>query len=74
MSNPFKRPDPPAALANPPTVTPPARMPDPEDPAVKEAARRKQAEILSRGGRTSTILTGRPGTVPSADSYGSPTL
>jgi hypothetical protein len=74
MSNPFSKPQQPAALANPPTVTPPARMPDPNDPAVLEAARRKQMEILGRGGRASTILTGRNGGASSADTYSSPTL
>lgn len=61
MANVLKKPDKPAILNAPPTVTPQPRMPDPEDPSVIEAKRRKQAEILGRGGRSSTILTGRPG-------------
>lgn len=67
----------PAILATPPAVTPPARMPDPDDPAVREAKRRQVAQMLG-GGRSSTILTGPggdarakapPAGVASADSY-----
>lgn len=67
----------PSNLAKP-TVTPPARMPDPDDPAVLEAKRRQVAAALARGGRSSTILTGPggdtratapPAGVASADSY-----
>jgi hypothetical protein len=42
----------------PPVVQPPARMPDPFDPAVMEAKRRAAADALARGGRQSTILGG----------------
>jgi hypothetical protein len=41
-----------------PVVSPPARMPDPFDPAVMEAKRRAAADALARGGRQSTILGG----------------
>lgn len=34
-----------------------ARMPDPEDPAVLEARRRRLFEMGKRGGRESTILS-----------------
>lgn len=40
-------------------VTPPARMPDEEDPAVLEARRRAAAATQARSGRTSTVLTNR---------------
>lgn len=33
------------------------RLPDPEDPATKEAQKRAQEAIYSRTGRRSTILT-----------------
>lgn len=46
------------AVAAPPPPQPPAPMPDSESPLVKEAQRRKVADILGRGGRSSTILTG----------------
>jgi hypothetical protein len=52
MSNMFKSP-------KPPTPAPPAVMPDPENPALIESKRRKAFEDLSKGGRTSTILTGK---------------
>lgn len=35
----------------------PAPMPDSESPAAREARRRKQMDVLSRAGRSSTILT-----------------
>lgn len=40
-----------------PTPQPTAPMPDPEDPANREARRNRAAKILGRGGRSSTILT-----------------
>lgn len=40
-----------------PKVEAPSRMPDPEDPALLEARRRRQQEIAARGGRDSTILS-----------------
>lgn len=42
-----------------PKVTPPARMPDVNDPAIKAAEERQRQAILSRSGRSSTILTPR---------------
>lgn len=45
----------PAAAA--PVVTPPAPMPDSNSPAVLEAQRKAQSDILARAGRQSTILT-----------------
>jgi hypothetical protein len=36
---------------------PVATMPDPDGPAAQEARRRKQAEIMGRAGRSSTILS-----------------
>jgi hypothetical protein len=43
----------------PPPAPPPAPMPvpDTEDPTLKTAARRKQAERAMRSGRASTILS-----------------
>lgn len=35
----------------------PAPMPDDQSPSVIEAKRRKELDIMSRGGRSSTILT-----------------
>lgn len=40
-----------------PTPAPPARMPDPFDPAIIEAKRRQASERLATGGRASTILS-----------------
>lgn len=42
-----------------PKPTPPARMPDEEDPAVIEARRRAAAAAQSRSGRASTMLSNR---------------
>lgn len=46
-------------LFNPqtPKLPDPIRMPDPMDPAVLEAKRQKMAQLQTRGGRQSTILT-----------------
>jgi hypothetical protein len=41
----------------PTPVQPPAPMPDVDDPALKEAQRQSTLDILSRSGRSSTILT-----------------
>lgn len=69
--NSFDKPQMPAILATPPAVTPPARMPDPNDPAVIDAKRRAMMDALSRGGRSSTILTGpKPAARPSATTVG----
>ena len=40
-------------------VTPPARMPDTEDPAIKEAGRKAAAASQARSGRAATVLTSR---------------
>jgi hypothetical protein len=40
-----------------PKPEPVARMPDPQDPDVIEAGRRKRREMLAMKGRASTILT-----------------
>jgi hypothetical protein len=40
-----------------PKPTPVAKMPDPEDPQVKEAARRKALAVTQRSGRASTVLS-----------------
>lgn len=47
-----------------PKPVPPQRMPDPEDPALVEARRRKALDITARGGRSATILTPTPGMLP----------
>lgn len=41
----------------PPKLPDPAPMPDRDSPAAREAAQRRQAQISSRGGRSSTILS-----------------
>lgn len=40
-----------------PAPKPVATMPDQDSDAVREAARRKNMDIMSRAGRSSTILT-----------------
>lgn len=40
-----------------PVVTPPTVMPTPDDTAVREAKKRKQAAAMQSSGRQSTILT-----------------
>lgn len=40
-----------------PDLPPPVRMPDPEDPAIKEQQKQVQDAIYSRTGRRSTILS-----------------
>lgn len=40
-----------------PTPKPPATMPDTNSPAVLEARRKAQLDIMGRAGRQSTILT-----------------
>lgn len=40
-----------------PKLPDPIRMPDPLDPAILEAKRAKMAQMQTRGGRQSTILT-----------------
>lgn len=58
-----------------PAPKPPAPMPDEESPSVLQARRSEQERILSRAGRSSTILTRRDNR-PSGgfDSYASRTL
>lgn len=41
----------------PPKPQAPTRMPDPEDPEVLEARRRRVADVQARSGRESTILS-----------------
>ncbi|MGR9413162.1 hypothetical protein [Rhizobium leguminosarum] len=45
--------------AKTPKPTPVQRMPDTEDPAVKESQRRTAAAAQVRSGRASTVLTNR---------------
>lgn len=57
--------------APPPAPTPPAPMPDSNSPAVLEARRKSAEAIMSRAGRSSTILSaGNTG----GDNYGSTKL
>lgn len=56
MSSIFGSPSAPAAAA-PEAPKPPAPMPDTNSPAVLEARRKAQMDIMGRAGRTSTILT-----------------
>jgi hypothetical protein len=50
MSGLFKKPE-------QPKLPPVTRMPDQEDPAIKEERRRRAAEMRQRGGRDSTIMS-----------------
>ena len=52
MAGMFKGPD-----IKTPDPKPPAPMPDDQSPAVLEAKRKAQLDIIGRAGRTSTILT-----------------
>lgn len=55
----------PGIIQQPPEPKPPAPMPDADSPAVREARRKAQLDIMGRAGRSSTILTapeGRGGT------------
>ncbi len=42
---------------NLPPIPDPVRMPDPEDPALREAERQRIAQMKLRGGRLSTIMS-----------------
>lgn len=55
MSGLFSTPQQAPAIA--PTPAAPAPMPDPNSAAVQEARMKAQSDIMSRAGRTSTILT-----------------
>lgn len=50
-------------FGNQPKVEDPARMPDPSDPRLMEAVRRRMEDANRRGGRMSTLLSRgtRPG-------------
>lgn len=50
-----------------PAAQAPAPMPDSDSPAAREARRRAQMDVLSRAGRSSTILT--PPKSNNGDSY-----
>lgn len=56
-----------------PAPRPAPRMPDEEGPSILDARRRERERIMSRAGRSSTILT-TPETRPISDSYASRTL
>jgi len=56
-----------------PQPTPPATMPDDQSPAVLEARRREREKIMSRAGRSSTIMTSDQ-TSGGGDSYAGKTL
>ena len=53
-----------------PEPTPVQRMPDTEDPAVKEAQRKAAAASQVRSGRTSTVLTTQQNRAPVAANAG----
>jgi hypothetical protein len=57
----------------PPPITPPAPMPDPDDPAAVAARRKKVADTMARAGRRSTILTDAGGGT-NYDSYAGTSL
>lgn len=44
--------------SQPVTPTPPAPMPDPNSASVMEARKKKSMDMMARGGRASTILSG----------------
>ena len=60
------------ALFSKPKVTPPARMPDPEDPRVLSAERRRRQAASGGSGRTSTIMS--RGSSPGTAAYGNSLL
>ncbi len=59
-----------------PAPKPPAPMPDDQSPAVLEAKRRAQEQVVSRAGRQSTILTNpqNRSVASGSDAYSSRTL
>ncbi|MCK1479318.1 hypothetical protein IVB27_32410 [Bradyrhizobium sp. 197] len=61
-----------APAAAPVAPKPPATMPDTTSPAVLEARRKAQLDIMGRAGRQSTILTAPKDRV--SDSYSATTL
>lgn len=60
--------------ADPPAPKPPAPMPDDQSPAVLDAKRSATERILSRAGRSATILTKPENRGGSMDTYASKTL
>jgi hypothetical protein len=57
MSSLFGSPSPAPTTPVPAAPKPPAPMPDSSSPAVLEARRRAQMDIMGRAGRSSTILS-----------------
>lgn len=57
-----------------PTPQAPAPMPDTSSPGVMEARRKAQTDIMSRAGRSSTILTAPSQRGGGFDTYGSRAL
>lgn len=49
------------SLFGKPKAPTPVRMPDANDPAIKQSEERKRREIASRSGRSSTMLTRNAG-------------
>lgn len=68
------------APAPPPAPTPVTRMPDTEDPSVKDAQRRASVAAQARSGRAATVLTSRraaaanAGSSPGTQAYGNTLL
>lgn len=59
--------------SDPPPAKPTARMPDPEDPAVRAARARAASDVMARSGRESTVLT-RPQNRPTYDTFAAKAL
>ncbi len=64
------------ATPPPPTPAPPPTMPDPQSPDVLAAKRKSQQDIMSRAGRSSTILSSamNRGTDSGSPAYGATKL
>lgn len=69
------------APAPPPAPTPVTRLPDTEDPSVKDAQRRASVAAQARSGRAATVLTSRrsaaaanAGSSPGTQAYGNTLL
>lgn len=58
--------------ASTPKPTPVQRMPDTEDPAIKQSQRRVAADAQARSGRASTVLTNRAQRAASSTTTGTP--
>lgn len=69
----FKPKMPTIVMPTPPTVSPPAEMPDTDSVEVNRAKQTELRRRMQRGGRQSTIMS-QGGNDAGGDSYGSSTL